>query len=99
MCGPGPPGAAGEVNGLGGSTRTAASARKGLDTQDLGVAVREERAQGTLEYALTVLALMAVVAGLALLWRAGERSGFVQLVENAASHALDAGGALDIALF
>lgn len=59
----------------------------------------EERAQGTVEYALVVMALMALASGLALLWHAGERGGFVQLVEDAASHALDAAGSVDIALF
>ena len=59
----------------------------------------EERAQATLEYALTVAALMAVVAGLALLWRAGESGVLARLVEDACSHALDGTGLVDIALF
>lgn len=35
---------------------------------------REERAQATLEYALTLFALMALISGVALLWRAGSRA-------------------------
>ncbi len=59
----------------------------------------ERDAQGTLEYAVTVIALIAVVSALALLWRAGESGGLVELAREAASHALDASGALDIPLF
>lgn len=60
---------------------------------------REVHAQATLEYALTVLALLAMVVVLALIWRAGEEGVFVHLVEEAASHALSAWGAFDIALY
>ena len=60
---------------------------------------REERAQATLEYALTLFALMALISGVALLWRAGEQGVLARLVEDACSHALDGLGALDIALF
>ena len=60
---------------------------------------REVHAQATLEYALTVLALLAMVVVLALIWRAGEEGIFVHLVEEAASHALSAWGAFDIALY
>lgn len=60
---------------------------------------REVHAQATLEYALTVLALLAMVVVLALIWRAGEEDIFVHLVEEAASHALSAWGAFDIALY
>ncbi len=59
----------------------------------------EERAQATLEYALTIVALLALVVGLACLWRAGERGVFVEAAERAASHQMDGLGALDIALF
>lgn len=59
----------------------------------------EERAQGTLEYAVTVLALLAVVAALGLLWRAGEQGMLTQRAEEASSHALDASGTVDIALY
>ena len=59
----------------------------------------ELAAQATLEYALTVFALLAVVMGIAALWRAGEEGALVELVEDAASHALSGLGALDIALY
>lgn len=58
-----------------------------------------DRAQATLEYALTVAALMAVVVALALLWRAGETGVLARLVEDACSHVLDGMGLLDIALY
>lgn len=61
--------------------------------------VRESAAQSTLEYALTVFALMAIVSCLALLWRAGESGALARLVEGACSHALDGLGFIDIALF
>lgn len=64
-----------------------------------GVGACEERAQATLEYALTVAALMALVTGLALLWRTGADGTFARLVEEAASHALDGTGFLDITLY
>ena len=60
---------------------------------------RESRAQSTLEYALTVFALMAIVSCLALLWRAGETGALARLVEDACSHALEGAGFIDIALF
>ena len=59
----------------------------------------EPAAQATLEYALTIFALLAVVVGIAALWRAGEEGALVELVEEAASHALSGLGALDIALY
>ena len=40
-----------------------------------------------------------MVVVLALIWRAGEEDIFVHLVEEAASHALSAWGAFDIALY
>lgn len=59
----------------------------------------EEAAQGTVEYALTVVALLAVATGLAAIWRAGQTGALARLVELAASHALAGLGALDIALY
>lgn len=59
----------------------------------------EERAQGTLEYALTVLALLAVACALGALWRAGEDGTLARLVERAAPFSLLGTGPLDIALF
>ncbi|MBE6468669.1 MAG: hypothetical protein E7001_01570 [Coriobacteriaceae bacterium] len=61
--------------------------------------LRESIAQGTLEYALTVLAFLAVVLALAALWRAGANGVLASAAERAASHALGGLGALDIALF
>lgn len=61
--------------------------------------LREASAQGTLEYALTVLALLAIVVALAALWRAAADGVLARLVERAASHALNGLGALDLALF
>lgn len=59
----------------------------------------ETCAQGTLEYALTVFALLSVVSALALLWRAGENGTLARLVESAASHGFDPTGLIDIALY
>lgn len=59
----------------------------------------EERAQGTVEYAMVTVALLAIVVALALLWRAGEEGVLVGLAQDAASHQLDGTGALDIALY
>lgn len=59
----------------------------------------DESAQGTVEYAVVLVALMGMVAVLALLWRAGERGALTKLATEAASHCFNAFGALDIALF
>lgn len=64
-----------------------------------GFSPGEEAAQGTLEYALTIMALMAIVGALALLWRAGEDGTLAALVEHAASHGLEGTGILDIILY
>lgn len=61
--------------------------------------IREQWAQGTVEYAITMVAMLSLVLGCAAVWRAGERGVFTQRAEAAASHALDAGGAVDIALY
>lgn len=60
---------------------------------------REALAQGTLEYALTIIALLGIVLALAALWRAGEEGSLSELVEHAAPRALGGTGPLDIALF
>ena len=60
---------------------------------------REWRAQGTVEYAIAMLAMLSTILALALLWHAGEEGGLVAAVEQAASHALNGIGALDILLF
>lgn len=59
----------------------------------------EERGQSTLEYALALVALLALASGLAALWRAAEKGSFAGLVERAASHALEGWGPLDIPLY
>lgn len=64
-----------------------------------GGLLREERAQGTLEYALTVAAILAIAVGCAALWRASEDGTLARLAEEAASHGLSGLGPLDIALY
>lgn len=59
----------------------------------------ETSAQATLEYALTVLALLAIVLALGMLWRAGQDGTLAALVEAAASHGFDPGGLIDISLY
>ena len=59
----------------------------------------ETAAQSTLEYAITTCAVLALITGIAALWRAGEDGVFVELVEDAASHTLTDLGALDISLY
>lgn len=66
---------------------------------DVHTLMREVAAQGTVEYALTMFALLSLVVGIAALWRAGEEGALVELVEDAASHVLSGTGALDIALY
>lgn len=58
-----------------------------------------ESGQATLEYALVTMALLALVAGVAAIWRAAEHGVLIRLVEEAASHGLDIAGAVDAALF
>ena len=60
---------------------------------------RERCAQGTVEYAIAMLAMLSTIVALALFWHAGEEGGLVAAVERAASHALNGIGALDILLF
>ncbi|MDO4437265.1 MAG: hypothetical protein Q4B77_04870 [Coriobacteriaceae bacterium] len=52
-----------------------------------------------MEYALVLVAFMAMVIGFAAVWRASSDGSFAHLVQQAASHALDAEGAVDIALY
>ena len=60
--------------------------------------VRERAAQGTVEYALTVFALLALILGMAALWRVAERGWLADAVK-AASHGLEGDGYVDIALY
>lgn len=59
----------------------------------------EQSAQGSLEYALTVLAVLSLIVGMAALWRMGERGGFAELAHDAASHRFEGDGYADIALY
>lgn len=59
----------------------------------------ENRAQGTVEYAITVFAVLALVMACAAFWHAAESGVFARLVEQAASHVLGAAGAIDISLY
>lgn len=59
----------------------------------------ERLAQGTLEYALTVIALLAMVVACAALWRAAADGTLAGLVQGAASHALNGDGLIDISLY
>lgn len=56
-------------------------------------------AQGTVEYAIVLSALLAMLLALAGLWHAAASGALAHLVEMAASHALDVLGFLDIALY
>lgn len=62
-------------------------------------AILEEDAQGTLEYALTIIALLSVIVGLAAVWRASAEGVFGGLIQDAASHVLEGTGFIDIALY
>ena len=57
-----------------------------------------ESAQATL-MALCTVALLGMILGVAVVWRAAERGVLARLVEEAASHGLDVAGAIDAALF
>ena len=57
--------------------------------------VRERAAQGTVEYALTVFALLSLILGMAALWRGWRAAAAVK----AASHGLEGDGYVDIALY
>lgn len=59
----------------------------------------EERAQGTVEYAVVTSVFVVIVTALALLVRAGQEGVLLSLVEEAASHVFSAAGAVDIALY
>lgn len=49
--------------------------------------------------ALCTVALLGMIIGVAVIWRAAERGVLAKLVEEAASHGLDVAGAIDAALF
>lgn len=64
-----------------------------------GPLLREQLAQGTVEYALVLLVFMAIIAALVAIWRASADGALAATVERAASHALDATGIPDIILY
>lgn len=72
---------------------------EGRECERLARVMGEERAQGTVEYALTMFALLAIVAACAAVWHAAQDGAFSALVEQAASHALSGAGIVDIALY
>lgn len=74
-------------------------ARSSCEAKHCKKVLCETSAQATLEYALTVFALLAIVLALGLLWRAGQDGTLATLVEAAASHGFDAGGLIDISLY
>lgn len=51
---------------------------------------RTKSGQSTLEYALVLLAFLATVATLGLLWHAGKDGGLLRLALKTASHLFDA---------
>jgi hypothetical protein len=51
---------------------------------------RTTSGQSTLEYALVLLAFLATVATLGLLWHAGKDGGLLRLALKTASHLFDA---------
>ena len=61
--------------------------------------VRERAAQGPVEYAWTVLALIALILGMSALCRVAERGGLADAAVKAASHGREGDGYVDIALY
>ncbi len=72
---------------------------KGSSLERLHEPRASESAQATLEMALCTVALLGMIIGVAVIWRAAERGVLAKLVEEAASHGLDVAGAIDAALF
>lgn len=56
---------------------------------------RATRGQASVEFALVVLAFLAVVGALAALWHAARDGALLNRAIEASSHRLDAGGAPD----
>lgn len=59
----------------------------------------ERQAQSTVEYAITVVAVLSMVVGFAAIWRAGVDGTLARIAREALSHTFDAAGAIDIALY
>lgn len=72
-------------------------------TRASGSPLREERGQSTVEYALVLVAFLAVVLALGAVWKAVGAGGLQRASERAASHVLEGegatGGLKDLALF
>ncbi|MDY2777443.1 MAG: hypothetical protein SOU51_03610 [Collinsella sp.] len=62
-------------------------------------ALAGDDAQSTVEYAAVLVGLLSFILVVGALWRKGEDGGFLRLATEAASHALDGAGAIDIALY
>ncbi len=58
----------------------------------------EDDAQATVEYAVTLVAVLAIIVGCAAIWRAGSEGVLARLVQEAASHVLLGAAALDNSL-
>ena len=56
---------------------------------------RDESGQASIEYLIVFFALLAIVVGLAALWRFGETGGYVARAREAASHLAGEGGVLE----
>lgn len=65
----------------------------------LSFLLKEERAQATLEYAITVMAVLSIVVACAAVWRAGSEGVFARLIQDALSHTFSPTGAIDISLY
>lgn len=66
---------------------------------DEGGVVGETRAQSTVEYAIVLVAMLAIIVGCAAVWRAGADGVFTKEAQEAASHTFTADGAVDISLY
>lgn len=65
----------------------------------MGDLAMDRTAQGSLEYALTVVAILSLVVGVGALWRFGQRGALSELAMDATSHQLEGEGYADIALY
>ena len=59
----------------------------------------DESGQATVEYALVLAVLLAVILGVAALWRFAESGGFVEAAAESSSHATSVGGMQDALLY
>lgn len=68
----------------------------------LGSKLAEERGQGTVEYALALFAVLAIIVACGVLWRAFDEGLFVDHATASASHHLSAvspGAIADVLLY